>query len=464
MFEGSFFKMKSLKNIVCVLLSVFGTISFANAQNVVSPEEATMRSTSSVDWVKSQFSSKIALDIQKAHIQLPSGKSAATKRIEMQLPELIKDPLLTLNVDSSVKLGDMIIHQNLTLEQLTHIIDNSKRTPGVLSTTSNEMLVTNTIKMNEIGSLMVKHNVPYRAQTPIETISSRVYTGIVIDARSILPVHGEYTVESMEPCFFPKIWNEQMDLIYERNMVNRNIASENGIVHYDISDDTPESIKRVGRDPLRITAIEVYGANRTDPVISYDDYLRIMTVPKNRDLLRDGKVVILLDKGMLVHTVGAPDKSGSYYAVYDKLKEFVFEDKTAEFVEIEDVPSGMQITVNDLKFEADSAKLLSDETPRIKALAEQLKMATRDNGFTILIEGHTADVGKPVGQMNLSIERANAIVEALVEQGVKRELLSTRGFGGTVPVGDNSTPEGRALNRRVEIKVMPENTNVQYAK
>jgi len=128
------------------------------------------------------------------------------------------------------------------------------------------------------------------------------------------------------------------------------------------------------------------------------------------------------------------------------------------------VPTGIQITINDLKFEADSAKLLSGETPRIKALAEQLKEATRDNGFTILIEGHTADVGKPVGQMNLSIERANAIVDALVEQGVKREILSTRGFGGTVPVGDNKTAEGRALNRRVEIKVMPGNTTVQYAK
>ena len=456
---------KSVKNIFLMSIIATSFVFLSYGQEIVTKEEATMKSTSSVDWIKTQFSSKISLDIQKANIQLPSGKSAATKRIEMQLPELIKDPLLTLNVDSSVKLGDMIIHQNLTLEQLTHIIDKSRRSPGVLSTTSNEMLVTNTINMNEIGSLMVKHNVPYKAQTPIETISSRSYTGIVIDARSILPVHGEYTVENVEPCFFPKIWNEQMDLMYERNMVNRAIASENGIVHYDTDDTCSECVRRVGRDPLRITAIEVYGANRTDPVISYDDYLRIMTVPKNRELLRDGKVVILLNKGMLVHTVGAPDKSGSYYAVYDKLKEFVYEDKTTkEFVQIDDVPTGIQITINDLKFEADSAKLLSGETPRIKALAEQLKEATRDNGFTILIEGHTADVGKPVGQMNLSIERANAIVAALVEQGVKREILSTRGFGGTVPVGDNKTAEGRALNRRVEIKVMPGNTTVQYAK
>ena len=455
--------MKLLKYIFAVFVFAAASTSFSQ-NDFVSPEEATMRSTSSVDWTKSSFTSKIALDLQKANIRMPSGKTAASKLVELQLPALLKDPLLTLNVDSSVKLGDMIIHQNMTFEQLTHIIDKSRRTPGSLSMMSSEMLVMNSINMNEIGALMVKHNVPYRAQTPIETISSRAYTGIVIDARNMLPVHGEYTVEIMEPCFFPKIWNEQMDLMYERNMVSRKIASESGIVHYDTAEDTPESIKRVGRDPLRITAVEIYGANRCDPVISYDDYLRVMTVPKNRELLREGKVVILLDKGVLVHPVASPDKSGSYYAVFDKLKEFVYTDKTTEFVQIEDVPTGIQITVNDLKFEADSSRLLSGETPRIKALAEQLKEATRDNGFTILIEGHTADVGKPVGQMNLSIERASAIVEALVEQGVKRELLSTRGFGGTVPVGDNATAEGRALNRRVEIKVMPGKTTVQYAK
>lgn len=454
--------MKSLKKISLIVIA---SASFLlHAQNIVTPEEATMRSTSSVDWIKAQFTSKITLDIQKAGIQLPSGKTAATKNVEMQLPALIKDPLLTLNVDSSVKLGDMIIQNNLTLEQLTHIIDKSRRTPGVLTVGTNEMLVTNTINLSEIGALMVKHNVPYKGQIPIETISSRAYTGIIIDATSVLPVHGEYTVESTEPCFFPKIWNDQMDLIYERNMVNRNVAASEGIVHYDTESECAECIKRVGRDPLRITAIEVFGANRTDPVISYDDYLRIMTVPKNRELLREGKVVILLGKKMLAHSVGAPDKSGSYYAVYDKLKEFVFEDKTAEFVDIGEVPTGIQITVNDLKFEADSSRLLAGETPRIKALAEQLKEATRDNGFTILIEGHTADVGKPVGQMKLSIERANAIVDALVEHGVKREIFTTRGFGGTVPVGDNSTAEGRALNRRVEIKVMPGMTTVQYAK
>ena len=118
--------MKSIKIYAIFAVAFLIFTQTALMSEVVTKEEATMRSTSSVDWTKTLFSSKISLDIQKANIQLPSGKIAATKRIEMQLPELIKDPLLTLNVDSSVKLGDMIIHQNMTFEQLTHIIDQTK--------------------------------------------------------------------------------------------------------------------------------------------------------------------------------------------------------------------------------------------------------------------------------------------------------------------------------------------------
>ncbi|MCR5606870.1 MAG: OmpA family protein [Treponema sp.] len=425
-------------------------------------KDSLMTSTSSVDWIKNQFSSKISLDVQKAGIPLPSGKSTATKRIEMQLTSLIKDPLLTLNVDSSENLGDIILRQGLTLEQLTHIIDNSKRTPGVFGRDNNSIQLSNTIKINEIGALMVKHNVPYKGNMPIETISSRAYTGIIIDARGILPVHGEYTRENADPCFFPKIWNEKMDLLYERNMVDKEIAQNIGIVHYDYSDTTDAVMQRVGIDPLHITAKQIYGAKRTDPVISYEDYLRIMTVAENKELLKDGKVVILLGKKQLVHPVYAPDKTPSYYAAFEKLREFVYTDPNSN-LSIADAPDGIKITINDLKFVADSAKLLDGEMPRITALAKQLKELTNGKNFTILIEGHTADVGKPVGQMNLSLQRAQAIVDALAAQGVNKSMFTTRGLGGTVPIGDNSTPEGRAMNRRVEIKVMPGTSLIQRA-
>ena len=72
----------------------------------------------------------------------------------------------------------------------------------------------------------------------------------------------------------------------------------------------------------------------------------------------------------------------------------------------------------------------------------------------ILIEGHTASVGNPKGEMQLSIERADSIKKALVKRGVGADKIICKGSGGTKPVADNSTPSGNAKNRRVEITIL----------
>jgi outer membrane protein OmpA-like peptidoglycan-associated protein len=121
----------------------------------------------------------------------------------------------------------------------------------------------------------------------------------------------------------------------------------------------------------------------------------------------------------------------------------------------------MEINVENLNFVADSSELIEGEKDRLDAIAESLKEATKDGGFTILVEGHTASVGKPQGEMNLSIERARSIISQMVSRGVQQNLFSYRGFGGTAPIADNSTLEGRAKNRRVVINVVPQQTYIQ---
>ena len=62
--------------------------------------------------------------------------------------------------------------------------------------------------------------------------------------------------------------------------------------------------------------------------------------------------------------------------------------------------------------------------------------------------------------MTLSIQRAQEIIKELVSNGIDKNLFTYRGFGGTKPVADNSTPQGRALNRRVEIIIMPKGSYI----
>lgn len=432
-----------------------------DARNSADADEAdaVLFSSSKIDWNLGTFTSNVSMDIVKAGIPMPSGKNAAVNKIKMELPVLIKDPLLSVYADDTRTLGDMVLDGSLTLEELTRIIDNAKETPAYFKNGGDRLLTEHTIRLEDIGSLFVKHKSPYTQQKPIERIASRAYTGIVIDARGTLPVHGEFVESLVDPCLFPKIYDENMTLVYERNMVDPKIAAKQGINSYTTDINGKEFTKRVGDDPLWITAEQVFGVYRCDPVISRDDYLRIATVPENLKLLKEGKIVILLGKEQISHRVSAPDKNTSYYVELQKLR-YVFEDKVPNTV-IKDGPGGIQITVQDLNFVADSAELLPDDKERVGLIAAQIKDVVMKGNYTIKVEGHTADVNKPAGQLQLSIDRASSIVDILTSIGIDRSLITSRGFGGTRPIADNATPEGRAANRRVEITIMPADSYTQ---
>lgn len=71
--------------------------------------------------------------------------------------------------------------------------------------------------------------------------------------------------------------------------------------------------------------------------------------------------------------------------------------------------------------------------------------------LSVIVGGHTDNVGAPEANQKLSEERARAVVAALVQRGIAASRLEARGFGQTAPIADNRTEDGRAKNRRVEL-------------
>ena len=458
------------KKIICAafILSFFSLNGFSQSEEFVSAgkaaghvskEDATISSKSAINWTKAEFSTDIELDIEKSGIPLPSGKASCINKIEMETPILIKDPLLSIYVDDNNTLGDLVLNGNVTLEELTKIIDNSQETPPVFRDNGKKLVTKQTINLLDIGSTLVKHKNSYNINQPIKTISSRKYTGIIIDCRGTYPVQGEYIESKTYPCLFPKIWNESMELIYEKNMVNPEIAKTKGIVYYSSSQNFEDYSDRVGNDPLWISAEKVFGINRCDPVISNEDYLKITSVKENFELLTKGKIVILLDENQLAYDVAVPDKNKNYYALYDNMKRFL-QEKHLEEIVVEETTPGISITMQNLMFKADSDELVEKDKQRVAEIAKALLEYTSSAEYKIVVEGHTADVNKPEGQMNLSNLRAKTVADMLVNQGIDKEIISYRGFGGTKPVASNATAEGRAQNRRVEIIIIPKTTYV----
>jgi outer membrane protein OmpA-like peptidoglycan-associated protein len=79
----------------------------------------------------------------------------------------------------------------------------------------------------------------------------------------------------------------------------------------------------------------------------------------------------------------------------------------------------------------------------------------RENpSLKVEIIGHTDNVGKENDNMTLSNHRAAAVVNYLVNKGIGRQQLSSRGMGDKQPIADNKDESGRAQNRRTELKVL----------
>ncbi|MBO4771508.1 MAG: OmpA family protein, partial [Bacteroidales bacterium] len=79
-----------------------------------------------------------------------------------------------------------------------------------------------------------------------------------------------------------------------------------------------------------------------------------------------------------------------------------------------------------------------------------VKLMNENPDLKFEVQGHTDNTGGASLNQTLSEQRANAIVNKMVEMGIDRSRLTAVGKGQSVPLADNSTDEGRAKNRRVE--------------
>ncbi len=114
---------------------------------------------------------------------------------------------------------------------------------------------------------------------------------------------------------------------------------------------------------------------------------------------------------------------------------------------------GIIITLGDVLFGTDQARLTADGTNTARKLADVLSKNPRR---TVLIEGFTDSTGGSAHNLELSQRRAEAVAAALVEMGIGRERIATRGYGEAYPVAGNSAAAERQLNRRVEIVLSEE--------
>ena len=262
-----------------------------------------------VEWEKMEINAVVSLDLASAGLRLPAGRTQGEALIASEYLRLIRPGILNLQVDSSSTIADLIRRGEWSLAEAEKLALQARVVPPALSQDFGSLSASYTLGIAGISSALIRHARPAQVPRTLSPVPAPAYTGIVIIALENIPVHGLHGSALLRPCLFPKIWDTDMNLIFERSMLSRGVGTPvRYFARQDIFEEgpsglSPEITAVVGNRPLRIFARSAFGIVPTDPVINREDALLIISTAENRRLLSEGRVAIILHDSVLNHPV-----------------------------------------------------------------------------------------------------------------------------------------------------------------
>lgn len=131
-------------------------------------------------------------------------------------------------------------------------------------------------------------------------------------------------------------------------------------------------------------------------------------------------------------------------------------------IDVTDNGNGILLNLPDVTFAVDSTEI----SPSFRTALDRVGQSMVQYPDSLIdVYGHTDSTGADQYNLDLSKRRADAVARYLISRGVSSARIQTQGMGESYPVADNNTAEGRAKNRRVEVKITPVSTeDVQRAR
>ncbi|HIN42175.1 MAG TPA: hypothetical protein EYN28_04710 [Flavobacteriales bacterium] len=171
-------------------------------------------------------------------------------------------------------------------------------------------------------------------------------------------------------------------------------------------------------------------------------------ISKTKTTIKNGFILPLPEKGHYSFEVSRP---GYMFKIEDvSISDSSNKDRFVE-VRLEKIQPGTSLTMNDIRFETGSSEFEKGYQADLIKLASWLN----DNPMThVEIIGHTDNIGSAKENLELSISRANSVMQFLIQSSISESRLSYTGKGSSTPISSNDTEQSRAENRRVEIVVM----------
>jgi hypothetical protein len=226
------------------------------------------------------------------------AKSDAQADIESRIFPQLLQAAAPIALDSSHTVGELAAEDPAYFESL-HDLALAARAEAVFLSTDLARLTVRWIfplfgDRSVTGRLLPEREAAMRR--PLGFAASRAFTGLVIHAQGPLPAVGTGTTAVLRPALFPRIWDENMDLVLEKSQVRVAALKGHGMVGYLDRLDEAAILERAGPDPLRVTARAVFGRLPVDVVIPVEAAKQLLSVAENVEALRQGRICIVYDR------------------------------------------------------------------------------------------------------------------------------------------------------------------------
>ena len=182
---------------------------------------------------------------------------------------------------------------------------------------------------------------------------------------------------------------------------------------------------------------------------------------EHRAYLAEGYAMIAAERArtsQLQREVSSMERRREQLALEARTQEADRLRRQLEEMEAEQTDRGIVLTLGDVLFDTGEAELRSGGERTVARLADFMDEYPERR---VRIEGHTDSVGPAEFNQRLSERRAQAVRNALIDEGISDSRIETRGYGEDHPVASNDTPENRQRNRRVEIIISDEEGNIE---
>ena len=262
--------------------------------------------SASIDWRNGVLNIDISGSTRGIGQNPASAATTVTRNIFNVKSVYILQALLKVRVDSRRLVADLARENPNILRELERFAENAVPKPSRIGTDLTQVTVPFSLELFPgLTELLVHHT----SASPLEQVfqwqGSSSYTGLVIYAADQLPSRGEtergqQVQELARPSLFVDLYDPNLNVIVEPNRMHPEILVRWGSAAYTSDYDEAPFVDRIGTNPLRILARELFGVHSTDYILNEQARNTLLFSEENRAFLREGRILIILPEQRMV--------------------------------------------------------------------------------------------------------------------------------------------------------------------